>query len=608
MNRHDEADPDESPWDESHSDESAWSDAPADITAGLSIAELEQAIARTEVTGAIDLGHGEWFTKAVFYEVMVRSFCDSNGDGIGDFAGLTTQLDYLQWLGVDCLWLPPFFPSPLADGGYDVAGFTGILPELGTMAEFEAFINHAHDRGIRLIIDFVMNHTSSQHPWFQASRRDPSGPWGDFYVWRDQPDAYLDARVIFLDTHDSNWSYDAVRGQYYFHRFFDHQPDLNWENPRVKHEMFAALRFWLDKGIDGFRLDAVPYLIEQDGTNCENLPATHQILKEARALVEQDYPGRILLCEANQWPADVVEYLGDGDECHMAFHFPVMPRLFMALKQGRRESISQILADTPPIPPGTQWGTFLRNHDELTLEMVTPAEREFMWAQYAPEPRMRANLGIRRRLASLVDNDPFQIKLLHGLLLSLPGSPVLYYGDEIGMGDNIWLHDRDGVRTPMQWNGEPGAGFSEAHPEQFALPLVDHPLFGHQAINVAQQMQDPSSLLMWLRHVLGIRRRFPVFGRGTFTDVGGSNPAVLSYLREDRRHSIICVNNLSGQDQEFTLHLPDFAGTQALRMLRDDAPVPVAADGSMRFSLHQHGFQWLLLRGPELNTTESEEQ
>ncbi|MGA4668539.1 maltose alpha-D-glucosyltransferase [Propionibacteriaceae bacterium Y1923] len=577
-----------------------WSDAPEDITAGLSIAELEQAIARTEVTGSIDLGQTGWFKKAVFYEVLVRSYRDSNGDGIGDFAGLTTQLDYLQWLGVDCLWLPPFQPSPLADGGYDVADFTGILPELGTMGEFEAFIAHAHDRGIRLIIDFVMNHTSSQHPWFQASRRDPDGPYGDYYVWRDHPDAYLDARVIFLDTHDSNWSYDAVRGQYYFHRFFDHQPDLNWENPRVAEEMFAALRFWLDKGIDGFRLDAVPYLVEQDGTNCENLPGTHDILKRARVIVDADYPGRILLCEANQWPHDVVEYLGMGDECHMAFHFPVMPRLFMALKQGRRDAISEILAQTPPIPPNTQWGTFLRNHDELTLEMVTPEDREFMWAQYAPEPRMRANLGIRRRLAPLVDNDPFQIKLLHGLLLSLPGSPVLYYGDEIGMGDNIWLHDRDGVRTPMQWSDEPGAGFSEAHPEQFHLPLVDHPLFGPHAVNVAQQMQDPSSQLMWLRHLLGIRRRFAVFGRGSFTDLGGSNPAVLSFLREDRRHTVLCVNNLTHTDQEFTVHLPDFAGVDARLMLRDDAPVPIEADGTLRLFLHQHGFQWLLLRGREM--------
>lgn len=583
-----------------YSEENLWLEPPEELTLGLSVAELEEAIARTQVTGAIATDEVDWFARSVFYEVLVPSYKDSNGDGVGDLAGLTEQLDYLQWLGVDCLWLPPFYPSPLADGGYDVADFTGIRPELGSMAEFEAFIRHAHDRGIRLIIDLVMNHTSSQHPWFQASRRDPDGPWGDFYVWRDAPDAYLDARIIFVDTQTSNWSYDAVRGQYYFHRFFDHQPDLNWENQQVREEMFAVMRFWLDKGIDGFRMDAVPYLVEQDGTTCENLPGTHAILRAARAMMDEHYPGRIMLCEANQWPRDVVGYLGDGDECHMAFHFPVMPRLFLALKQGVRDSISEILADTPEIPSGTQWATFLRNHDELTLEMVTEQDRQSMWANYAPEPRMRANLGIRRRLAPLVDNDPFQMKLLHALLLSLPGSPVLYYGDEIGMGDNIWLHDRDGLRTPMQWSDEPGAGFSSALPEQFHLPLVEHPFFGHHTTNVAQQIQDPSSLLVWLRQMLSIRRRFKAFGRGNFLDLAGDNHAVFSFLREDQRHAILCVNNMTRDDQEFTLELPRFAGVNATYLLRDQPGVPVEPDGTFRFSLHQHGFAWLLLRGPEL--------
>ncbi|MGA4507336.1 maltose alpha-D-glucosyltransferase [Propionibacteriaceae bacterium G1746] len=584
-------------------DESVWSDPPEDITAGLSTEDLERAIARTEVTGAIRADEVDWYRRAVFYEVMVRSFRDSNGDGEGDFAGLTTRLDYLQWLGVDCLWLPPFYPSPLADGGYDVADFTDVLPELGTLAEFTAFVVTAHDRGLRLIVDFVMNHTSSQHPWFQASRRDPDGPYGDFYVWRDAPDAYLDARVIFIDTQDSNWSYDHVRGQWYFHRFFAHQPDLNWDNPAVQREMFKAIRFWLDLGIDGFRLDAVPYLVEQDGTSCENLPGTHAVLKALRAMVDADYPGRILLCEANQWTQDVVDYFGEGDECHMAFHFPVMPRLFMALKQNSRDAISDILARTPEIPLGTQWATFLRNHDELTLEMVTEDDREYMWAQYAPQRRMRLNLGIRRRLASLVDNDPFQLKLLHGLLLSLPGSPVLYYGDEIGMGDNIWLNDRDGVRTPMQWSSGSGAGFSEAPPEQFYLPVVDHPFFGPDTVNVEDQLGDSSSILMWVRHMLSIRRRYPVFGRGAFTDLGGENHAVLSFLREDHRHAVLCVNNLTGTDQEFRLELPRFAGVAARLLLRDDVPVPIDEDGWLHFSLHQHGFAWILLHGPELEVS-----
>ncbi len=529
----------------------------------------------------------EWFRTAVFYEVLVRSFADSNGDGIGDFRGLSEKLDYLVWLGVDCLWLPPFFTSPLRDGGYDVADYTGVLPEFGTIDDVRALLEGARARGMKVIIDFVMNHTSSDHPWFQASRSDPTGPYGDFYVWRDQPNEYLDARVIFIDTIDSNWSYDEVRGQYYWHRFFAHQPDLNFENPQVKAEIFAALRFWLNLGVDGFRLDAVPYLIEQDGTNCENLPGTHAILKEVRALIDAEYPGRILLCEANQWPHDVIEYFGDADECQLAFHFPVMPRLYMGLRQESRASISAILADTPPIPPGCQWGTFLRNHDELTLEMVTEDERQFMWREYAPVPRMKCNLGIRRRLAPLVDGDPARVRLLHALLLALPGSPVLYYGDEIGMGDNIWLEDRDGVRTPMQWDGSAGAGFSTADPAAFTFPLIEAPGFTPAQVNVADQQADPGSLLHWLRDMLALRRQHRLFGLGDFVDLGGSQ-SVFAFSRSLDGERVITVNNLSARPASTILELDPavLAGATLL------AGVGTIVEGTARVDLDGHGFAW----------------
>ncbi len=424
----------------------------------------------------------DWFKTAVFYEVLVRSFRDSNADGTGDFRGLTEKLDYLQWLGVDCLWVPPFFTSPLRDGGYDVADYTNILPECGTVEDFHHFLDEAHKRGIRVIIDFVMNHTSDAHPWFQASRSDPDGPYGDFYVWSDTDELYQEARIIFVDTEPSNWTWDPVRQQYYWHRFFSHQPDLNFDNPKVHEAMLEAMSFWLDMGLDGFRLDAVPYLYERPGTNGENLPETHEFLKMCRKFVDDNYPGRVLLCEANQWPADVVEYFGDpsvgGDECHMAFHFPVMPRIFMAVRRESRFPISEILEQTPPIPDGCQWGIFLRNHDELTLEMVTDEDRDYMWDEYAKDPRMKANIGIRRRLAPLLDNDINRMELFTALLLSLPGSPVLYYGDEIGMGDNIWLGDRDGVRTPMQWTSDRNAGFSVGDAGQ-AAPAAD-PGPGHR--------------------------------------------------------------------------------------------------------------------------------
>ncbi|PFG67461.1 maltose alpha-D-glucosyltransferase/alpha-amylase [Propionibacteriaceae bacterium ES.041] len=562
----------------------------------------------------------EWFKKAVFYEVLVRSFHDSNGDGIGDFAGLAEKLDYLQWLGVDCLWLPPFFPSPLLDGGYDVSDYTSVLPLLGTVDEFRQFVEGAHERGIRIIIDFVMNHTSDQHPWFQQSRSDPDGPYGDYYVWSDGgpaegqvPEAYSDARIIFVDTEASNWTYDEVRGQYFWHRFYSHQPDLNFDNPKVLVEMLEAIRFWLRMGIDGFRLDAVPYLIEEDGTNCENLGGTHRILKAVRRMVDTEFPGRILLCEANQWPHDVVEYFGNDDECQMAFHFPVMPRLYMGLKQQSRACISEILADTPEIPPGCQWGTFLRNHDELTLEMVSEEDREYMWSEYAPDPRMKCNIGIRRRLAPLVDGDLKQVHLLHALLLGLPGSPVLYYGDEIGMGDNIWLHDRDGVRTPMQWSAEPGAGFSEAEEDSFHLPLVQDPWYAKEGVNVEQQMMDPGSLLIWLRAMLVIRRNHPVFGLGDFTDLGGANEKVFSFLRSHRgedgtRMSVLCVNNLSPDPQTVHLDLSRFRGLVPFDLLRDDDhhPIDVETAHDYQIDIAGHGFLWLRIMADDPDLTEPE--
>ena len=415
-----------------------------------------------------------WFRTAVFYEVLVRAFADSKGSGAGDFTGLVQRLDYLQWLGIDCLWLPPFYASPLRDGGYDISDYTAVLPEFGTLPEFTELVSQAHARGIRIVTDLVMNHTSDQHPWFQASRADPEGPYGDFYVWSDNDEKYADARIIFVDTEVSNWTFDPIRRQFFWHRFFSHQPDLNFENPDVQEAMFDIVRFWMDLGIDGFRLDAVPYLFEEEGTNCENLPRTHEFLAKLRAMVDEEYPGRVLLAEANQLPSEVVDYFGteEAPECQMCFHFPVMPRLYYSLREEKAAPIIDVLADTPPIPQGTQWGTFLRNHDELTLEMVSPEERSAMYGWYAPDPRMRANVGIRRRLAPLLDNSRAEIELIHALLLSLPGSPCLYYGDEIGMGDNIWLNDRDAVRTPMQWTPDRNSGLLQRRPGQ-ALPAGD---------------------------------------------------------------------------------------------------------------------------------------
>jgi len=552
-----------------------------------------------------------WYKRALFYEVLVRGFHDSSGDGTGDLRGLTSRLDYLQWLGIDCIWLLPIYNSPLRDGGYDIADFTSILPDYGTLGDFVDLVDQAHERGIRVIADLVMNHTSDAHPWFQASRSDPGGPYGDFYVWSDTDERYADARIIFVDTEQSNWTYDQVRGQYYWHRFFSHQPDLNYENPRVQDAMLEVLRFWLDLGIDGFRLDAVPYLYEREGTNCENLKETHEYLKRVRSEVDRLYPDRVLLAEANQWPADVVQYFGDertgGDECHMAFHFPLMPRIFMAVRREQRYPISEIMAQTPVIPASCQWGIFLRNHDELTLEMVTDDERDYMYTEYAKDPRMKANIGIRRRLAPLLDNDRNQLELFTALLLSLPGSPVMYYGDEIGMGDNIWLGDRDGVRTPMQWTLDRNAGFSTSDPQRLYLPVNMDPIYGYQALNVEAQQRNSASLLHWTKRMIEIRKRHPVFGLGAYDELNSSNPSVLAFVREytdperlpegmDPSDHILCVNNLSRFPQPVELDLRRFKGVTPVECT-GGVTFPPIGDLPYLLTLPGHGFYWFQLPG-----------
>ncbi|SHK19114.1 trehalose synthase [Pseudonocardia thermophila] len=544
----------------------------------------------------------EWYKTAVFYEVLVRAFYDSNRDGTGDLRGLTEKLDYIKWLGIDCIWLPPFYDSPLRDGGYDIRDFRKVLPEFGTVEDFVNLVDEAHKRGIRVITDLVMNHTSDTHPWFEESRRNPDGPYGDFYMWEDDDTRYPDARIIFVDTEVSNWTYDPVRGQFYWHRFFSHQPDLNYDNPAVQEAMLDVLRFWLDLGIDGFRLDAVPYLFARDGTNCENLPETHQFLKRARKIIDDEYSGRVLLAEANQWPSDVVEYFGDpavgGDECHMAFHFPLMPRIFMAVRRENRFPISEIMAQTPPIPSGAQWGIFLRNHDELTLEMVTDEERDYMYAEYAKDPRMKANIGIRRRLAPLLENDRNQLELFHALLLSLPGSPVLYYGDEIGMGDNIWLGDRDAVRSPMQWSPDRNAGFSKSDPGRLYLPPIMDPVYGYQSVNVEAQLNSTTSLLHWTRHMIEVRKRHNAFGLGTYTELGGSNPSILAYVRAYQDDVVLCVNNLSRFPQPVELDLSAYKGCQP-HELTGGVPFPRIGELPYLLTLPGHGFYWFSIKPAE---------
>ncbi|EHM95572.1 hypothetical protein HMPREF0975_00370 [Actinomyces sp. oral taxon 849 str. F0330] len=541
----------------------------------------------------------EWFRTAVFYEALLRSFADSDGDGIGDLRGLISRLDYLAWLGVDCVWIPPFYPSPIRDGGYDISDYTAIDPRYGTMEDFRELVHQAHQRGIRIVIDMVVNHTSDAHPWFQASRSDPEGPYGDFYVWADDDSGYDDARIIFVDTEESNWAYDVERGQFYWHRFFSHQPDLNFHNPAVVDAIHDVIRFWARTGVDGFRMDAIPYLTESEGTNCENLPGTHEIIAGIREMLDREFPGTITIAEANQWPDDVVEYFGteEAPECTMCFHFPVMPRIFYALRQGSAEAIRWVLEKTPDIPAHGQWGTFLRNHDELTLEMVTDAERDQMYAWYAPEERMRANIGIRRRLAPLLDASRAEVELAYALLLSLPGSPCLYYGDEIGMGENIWLEDRDAVRTPMQWDDSPNMGFSTViDPGALTLPLIQAPGYAH--LTVATEMGRPDSLLHFTRRILHLRRSHPVLGRGGFLLRPTSDDAVLAHTRCDdpsapEGESLLCVANLSATPRSVTIEVPELAGRRTIDLF-GGCPFPsIDEHGRLTLTLGARGYYWL---------------
>lgn len=493
-----------------------------------------------------------WYRDAILYEVFVRAFADSNGDGIGDLPGLMSKLDYVRDLGINTVWLLPITPSPLRDDGYDVSDHFNVHPDYGTLEDFRRLVEEVHRRGLRLVVELIPNHTSDQHPWFQASR-DPQHPeyatYRDWYVWSDTDQKYQDTRIIFLDTEPSNWTFEPRRQQYYWHRFFHHQPDLNYDNPEVQKAMLHVVQFWIDQGADGIRVDAPPYLFEREGTNCENLPETHAYLKRLRAFVDAYAPGTMLLSEANQWPEDVRPYFGDGDEFHMNFHFPLMPRLFMALAKADRTPLEAILTRTPALPAHCQWATFLRCHDELTLEMVTPEEREFMWNFYAPEPRMRLNLGIRRRLAPLLGNDLRRIKLANSLLLTFIGSPVIYYGDEIGLGDNIWLDDRDGVRTPMPWDTGPNAGFSTAPQDQLEEPLIDDEVYGYHRVNVQAQQADPDSLLNALRHMIDVRKQHPAFGRGDFTWAEVGSKAVAAYWRTLDNDRVLVLHNLSDRSQ-----------------------------------------------------------
>ena len=536
-----------------------------------------------------------WFKDAIIYELHVKAFHDGNNDGIGDFQGLLEKLDYLQDLGVTAIWLLPFFPSPLRDDGYDIADYKDVHPSYGTLEDFRRFLDAAHDRGLQVIIELVVNHTSDQHPWFQRARNAPAGsPERDYYVWSDSDQVYKDARIIFTDTEKSNWTWDPVAGQYYWHRFFSHQPDVNFDNPHVLEEMLSVLRFWMDMGVDGIRLDAIPYLVERDGTNCENLPDTHVVIKAIRAAIDEQYDGRMILAEANQWPADVRPYFGDGDECHMAFHFPLMPRIYMALRQEDRLPITDIMAQTPDIPANCQWGLFLRNHDELTLEMVTDDERDYMYLAYSADPRMRINVGIRRRLAPLLDNNRRRIELLNALLFSFPGTPIIYYGDEIGMGDNIYLGDRNGVRTPMQWNSDRNAGFSRAVPAKLYSPLVMDPIWGYEAVNVEAQQGDSSSLLNWMRNMIALRKLFRVFGRGTQHFLNPPNRKVLAYIRRFEDEIVLCVANLSRFAQPVQLDLSEFAGMVPVEML-GYVEFPKIDATPYALTLGPYGFLWLEL-------------
>jgi len=540
----------------------------------------------------------------VFYEVMVRSFVDSNGDGSGDLGGLITRLDYLQWLGVDALWLPPFFTSPLRDGGYDVADYRTILPEFGTMDEFKDLVTRAHERNMRIIIDMPLNHTSDQHEWFQQSRSDPDGPYGDFYVWSDTDEKWPDIRIIFTDTEDSNWAFDSERRQFYFHRFFSHQPDLNYENPAVHEAIFDVVRFWLDLGVDGFRLDAIPYLYESDEGNGEGEPPTHEFIRRLRAMVDLEYPGRVMIAEANQWPREVAAFFGTDDEpeCHMAFDFPVMPRIFYTLRSQQAEELVRVLSETTEIPDWAGWAVFLRNHDELTLEMVSEEYRQAMYGWYAYDPRMRANIGIRRRLAPLLDNSRAELELAHALLFSLPGSPFLYYGDEIGMGDNIWLPDRDSSRTPMQWTPDRNAGFSSADPGKLYLPVVQSLVYNYTLINVESQLAQSRSLLHWIRNVIHVRKAHPAFGLGSIDVLHSEHESVLAYVRSyqgsgtsfgDQPEDILCVFSFSHHPISAKIVAPHLAGRRLFDLFGGGEFPTFDENGEITLTIGTQNFYWL---------------
>ena len=551
----------------------------------------------------------QWYRRSVFYEVMVRSFVDSNGDGSGDLGGLVSKLDYLQWLGVDALWLPPFFMSPLRDGGYDVADYRAILPEFGTLDEFKDLVTKAHERNMRVIIDLPLNHTSDTHEWFQQSREDPAGHYGDFYVWSDSDEKYPNIRIVFTDYEESNWAFDSVRRQFYFHRFFSHQPDLNYDNPAVHEAIFDIVRFWLDLGVDGFRLDAIPYLYESDEGNGEGEPLTHEFIKALRTMVDQNYPGRVMVAEANQWPREVAAFFGTAEEpeCHMAFDFPVMPRIFYSLRSQQADELVRVLSETTDIPDGAGWGIFLRNHDELTLEMVSEEYRQAMYGWYAYDPRMRVNVGIRRRLAPLLDNSRAELELAHALLFSLPGSPFLYYGDEIAMGDNIWLPDRDASRTPMQWTPDRNAGFSSADPGKLYLPIVQSLVYNYAQTNVESQLAQSRSLLHWVRNVIHVRKAHPVFGLGSITVLETNHSSVLAFVRSyegastqfgDSKEDVLCVFSFAHNPISVTISAEQFAGSALFDLFGGGEFPAFNQDGSLTLTLATQSFYWLHIGTP----------
>jgi len=535
-----------------------------------------------------------WYMNAFFYEVHIRAFCDSNGDGIGDIPGLISKLDYIKNLGIDCIWILPIYASPLKDDGYDIADYYNVHPDYGTLEDFKTLVKKAHKCGLRIISDLVLNHTSDHHIWFQQARSDPDSKYRDYYVWSDSKEKYSDARIIFLDTEESNWTYDENVGKYFWHRFYSTQPDLNYDNPEVIREMMNVMDFWLDMGIDGFRADAIPYLFERENTNCENLPETHKILKAFRTHLDENYEGKVILAEANQWPEDVRPYFGDGDEFHMGFHFPVMPRIFMAIRKGDSSPIHWIMSQTPEIPDNTQWCTFLRNHDELTLEMVTEEERQWMWSEYAPIRRMRLNLGIRRRLAPLLDNDHRKILLANALLYSLPGTPIIYYGDEIGMGDNIWLPDRNGVRTPMQWDDQLNAGFSKADPEMLYAPIIHEGEYAYHKINVAVEDHDTASLLNKMRHLILIRKSNPIFSFGESEFLEKDQKECLVVLRKHQKNNVLCILNLTGKSQSLDLDLSNFQGKTLFDLIENKAFCKIDKN-KVTFNIKPYGYFWMQL-------------